>query len=386
LSGVTVFARRSIQHFLTELQSVLTPPQAAAVVDRLNQGDLDSLAVEWEVCVLFALMNLGRVTYEPAFAGRSCPDIHFVTNDNDEHLQFVADVTLISDSHLEEKNPITALTQIVAAKARKLGIPGAFSFGVGHTSMGRYGAHRIQLSIPHKQHLQGFITKHIIPQLRVIAKSPSRPAIINIVDAGWNLNISYAPGERFSFGNYRAFRIPTIKDRNPLYNALEDKRKQLRDTEYRGCKGIIVCDGGCEAITQQLTDYDSYSKKQILAEFFRRNTSVSFVILIWIEVEHEPGAARRLRVCGQIDTNPRATEPLPEPLVDLLRQLPQFWPEPVQTGENARLQLEGYGPKNIPPWWGRRVGGYKMGLGPNQITYRMRACRQHPRSATRHRN
>src|SRR5436853_5067850 len=42
------------------------------------------------------------------------------------------------------------------------------------------------------------------------------------------------------------------------------KRKQLRDTKYEGCKGIIVCDGGCDAITKQLTDYDSYSKKQIL--------------------------------------------------------------------------------------------------------------------------
>jgi hypothetical protein len=369
---MTIFGRRSIQNFLTELHGILTTPQIAALVDRLNLGNLDSLAVEWEVCVLFALMKLGRVTYETAFAGKSRPDIHFTAYDNKD-LQFIADVTLIFDSHLEEKNPFTALTQMVADKARKLNIPGTFSFAVGSTSIGRHGAYRVQLSIPHKRNLQAFVNKHIVLHLRIIAKTPSRPSVINIVGAGWNLNISYAPGQRFSLGNYCAFRNATIKDRNPLYNALEDKRKQLRDTKYEGCKGIIVCDGGCEAITKQLTDYDSYSKKQILNEFFRRSSSISFVILIWIEVEYQPGTGRQLRVCGQIDTNPHARDPLPEPLVDFLRRLPEFWPQPVQSGETARLQLEGYGPKNIPSWWGQRVGGYKMGLGPNQITYRMSA-------------
>jgi hypothetical protein len=128
---MTIFARRSIQRFLSDLDSILTPPQLAPLIDRLNKGNLDSLAVEWEVCVLFALMNLGRVAYEPTFAGKSHPDIHFTARDK-EDLQFIADVTLISDSHLEENNPFTALTQIVAEKARKLGIPGTFSFSAEH--------------------------------------------------------------------------------------------------------------------------------------------------------------------------------------------------------------------------------------------------------------
>jgi hypothetical protein len=102
---MTIFARRSIQAFLAAVQTILTPPQLAALVNRLNLGDLDSLAAEWEICILLSLMNLGRTTYEPALAGKSHPDFHFVTG-HDVDLQFIADVTLISDSCLEENNPI----------------------------------------------------------------------------------------------------------------------------------------------------------------------------------------------------------------------------------------------------------------------------------------
>jgi hypothetical protein len=136
---MTIFARRSIQSFLTALRGTLTPHQLAALVDRLNLEDLDSLATEWEICILFALMNLGRIIYAPAFTGKSRPDVHFLASD-DTDLQFIADVTLISDSDLEKNNPILELTQIISARARKLGIPGTFSFTVGSTSAGRHGA------------------------------------------------------------------------------------------------------------------------------------------------------------------------------------------------------------------------------------------------------
>jgi hypothetical protein len=370
---MTIFARRSIQSFLTALRGTLTPHQLAALVDRLNLEDLDSLATEWEICILFALMNLGRIIYAPAFTGKSRPDVHFLASD-DTDLQFIADVTLISDSDLEKNNPILELTQIISARARKLGIPGTFSFTVGSTSAGRHGARKVQLSIPHKKNLLAFINHYIVPQLRTIAKDPHRPREIKIVDAPWNLTLFYTPGQRFSHGSYRAFRNPTIKDKNPLFNALEAKRKQLRDSGYRGCKGIIVCDGGCEVITNSIPSWDTYSKKQILDEFFRKTKSISFVALIWINAQDGlSGTARRQKVCGEIVTNPNARARLPEELAAILKRLPEFWPDPVQTGETARLQLEGFNPPKIPRYWGRRVGGYKMGAGPNQITYRMSA-------------
>jgi hypothetical protein len=66
-------------------------------------------------------------------------------------MQFIADVTLVSDADLEHSNPIFALTQLVAAEARKLGISGSFSFAPESTTTGRFGAFKVQLSIPTKK-------------------------------------------------------------------------------------------------------------------------------------------------------------------------------------------------------------------------------------------
>ncbi|MFZ3234900.1 MAG: hypothetical protein WA184_05950, partial [Stellaceae bacterium] len=59
LSGMTIFARRTLQSFLTALDGTLTSHQLGALVNRLNRENLDSLAAEWEICILIALMNLG---------------------------------------------------------------------------------------------------------------------------------------------------------------------------------------------------------------------------------------------------------------------------------------------------------------------------------------
>ena len=189
-----------------------TPFDLAALVNRLNLGDLNSLAAEWEICILLSLMNLGRTTYEPALAGKSHPDFHFVTS-HDVDLQFIADVTLISNSCLEENNPIWKLSRLLYAKAHKLGIPGTFSYRVGSSSIGRRGAFKVQLSIPHKRNLQAFVERHIVPQLRIIARNPNQSSVINVAERPWDLTLLYAPAQRYSHGSYRAFRNATMKDK-----------------------------------------------------------------------------------------------------------------------------------------------------------------------------
>jgi hypothetical protein len=139
---MTVFARRSIQSFLNALDTTLTHSQLDSLVTRLNLNNRDSVAAEWEVCVLFALSNLGHVTHEPGFPGTKRPDIYFKATIG---LQFIADVTCISDADLEEKNPVGELTDLVAVKARKLGISGTFSFTPGFTTTGSYNAYKVQL-------------------------------------------------------------------------------------------------------------------------------------------------------------------------------------------------------------------------------------------------
>jgi hypothetical protein len=370
---MTMFARRSLRSFLNALDSTLTRCQLQALINRLNLNDRDSVAAEWEVAILYALMNLGDVTYEPKMVGKSNPDILFTPSQHKPE-QFIADVTFVSDLDLEEKNPIFELSQLVAAKARKLRIPGAFSCAPESTTRGRYGAFKVQLSIPHKRNLSAFVEADIVPHLRLIAKTPDKPSEIRIISSGYNITLCYAPGNRFSFSKFRAYRHATIIDKNPLFRALESKRQQLRDTKYEGCKGIIVCDGGCETITKRYASWESYSKLQIITRFFQNTSSISFVILLWVEQIDDINNPRRHRVMGDIVINPHARFPVPKELEELLKGLPWHWPQPVQTGERTRAQLEGYGPKNAQLHWGRRLGGYQMGFGhSSRLTFRMSA-------------
>jgi hypothetical protein len=257
---------------LNALNTTLTCSQLDSLATRLNLNNRDSVAAEWEVCVLFALSNLGHVTYELRLPGTTRPDIFFKANSATE-LRFIADVTCISDAGLEEKNPIGELTDLVVAKARKLGISGTFSFTPGFTTTGRYNAYKVQLSIPRKGLLQTFVRDHIVPRLRSIAKSPAEAREFTITQAGYNLNLRYSPGQRLSTIRHRAYRNATKKDSNPLFNALKAKRQQLRDAQYDGCRGIIVCDGGCELLSKQFTSWDSYSKEHVVREIFRQPPS-----------------------------------------------------------------------------------------------------------------
>jgi hypothetical protein len=380
---MTMFSRRSIASFLKALNSVLTGPQLEDLVKRLNltrnvpgkgrtADKVDSVAAEWELSVLYGLTLLGRVSYEPKI-GKKKPDILFKL-DSDDDIKFIADVTLVSDADLEHSNPIFELTQLVAAEARKLGgISGSFSFAPESTA-GVFGASKVQLSIPHKRDLPAFVRDHIIPHLRLIAQRPSETRVFLIKSAQYKLMLTYMPGQRFSYAKYRSYRSVTRIDKNPLFHALEAKRKQLQDTYYEGCRGIIVCDGGCEIITKQSPRWGSYSKEQILRKFLRNTQSISFIVLLWVE---ELGDAhvnpRPHRVNVDIMVNPHARYPVPAQLVELLKNLPKFWPQPVQTGERTRLQLEGYGPKNELQNWGRRLGGFRMGRGRSSLTFRMSA-------------
>jgi hypothetical protein len=370
---MTMFARRSIQSFLEGVNSILSQSQIQGLVNRLNLNKRDSVAAEWEIAILFALMKLGNVSYEPKMMGKRNPDILF-TSKLETGIQFVADVTLVSDADLEDNNPIFELSQLVATKARRLGIPGAFSFAPEFTTAGKYGAFKVQLSIPHKTNLPVFVRDHIMPHLRSIAKKPHERREFNIISADCSLALRYMPGQRFSHANYRAYRVATRIDKNPLFYALESKRKQLRDTHYEGCRGIIVCDGGCEILTKNSTNWESYSKSQILRKFFYKTDSISFIILLWVEQSSDPHAnPRPHRVMGDLIINPHGKSPVPKELEELLKELPRHWPQPVQTGERTRAEREGYDPKNVPAYWGRRLGGHQMGIEHSSLTYRMSA-------------
>ncbi len=118
---MAMFARRSLQRLLSELKNKLTPAAIAKLEHELNRHEPSALGYEWELALLYALSQVGTVTYEAdSHPGSRRPDLTFI--DNESSIRFVADVTMVSDAGLEEENPVMRFSHSLHRLKRKYGL------------------------------------------------------------------------------------------------------------------------------------------------------------------------------------------------------------------------------------------------------------------------
>jgi hypothetical protein len=174
--------------------------------------------------------------------------------------------------------------------------------------------------------------------------------VIDDDTAGLKLRIDPAKSP-YSSGSYASYDVPTIKDRNPLYNALRAKADQLRGAD--GVSGIIVGDADSRTLAGSGNGRDEIDARAIAGEFLRQHGSVNFVLLL--SVREEP------RQVLQIDPPIRrlhalltfsGTSPPPMALETLFHQMMGAFPKPVAMPINAALRSRetGFG-------WGFHGGG-----------------------------
>jgi hypothetical protein len=158
-------------------------------------------------------------------------------------------------------------------------------------------------------------------------------------------------------GQYGAYASTTVKDNNPLFNALKRKAEQLRRSGYEGLRGVIVCDGGAQ-ILNETPNWAIYSLREVVRDFFRQNASIAFVITVSMKWKwFNSSSARKFEYMTQLfvrdDTSEWAHD-LGRLLDNVLRQLP----EPSQTPENATNQLKwNRSTKSTRPYSG---GGWEL--------------------------
>jgi hypothetical protein len=154
-----------------------------------------------------------------------------------------------------------------------------------------------------------------------------------------------------------SYTSTTVKDDNPLFNALKSKAGQLRQSGYDGLRGIIVCDGGSRIFTE-MSNWSTYSMDQVVQEFFRQNTSVSFVATIGIRSPASGvGPGRHLLPESRLFV--RATDQRYQWTADLnrlLQQVTSALPELQETPENIRLGMDwNRSTKRTKPYYGGSV-------------------------------
>jgi hypothetical protein len=124
--------------------------------------------------------------------------------------------------------------------------------------------------------MEGVRTQPHVVQSHVIRNAS--PAI--------SVSIQYSPAIGSAVcGHYGSYTSTTIKDKNPLFNALDNKADQLRRSGYDGLRGVIVCDDGAQ-ILNAVPNWATYTIPEVIRDFFRQNRSVAFVITIAIKWRH----------------------------------------------------------------------------------------------------
>src|SRR5262245_11989835 len=100
------------------------------MIARLNRGDADSLACEYEVLILNGLAKVGSVEHEPPLPGTRRPDLFFRALDGPA-FEFVADITTVSDEGFRIDNPLDVLDEEFRRLVRRIGLaPGGFHLEV----------------------------------------------------------------------------------------------------------------------------------------------------------------------------------------------------------------------------------------------------------------
>ena len=158
------------------------------------------------------------------------------------------------------------------------------------------------------------------------------------------------------------------KNKNPIYNALRAKAKQLKKVLHDGLKGIILCDGGSEMVHSEPHGPFEFNFNAVDAtkDFLRQNQSVDFVLMlssVWMQRGRFPTIKPPFRRIQLTVIANRSFNSFPVALKQMLTELEHRFPEPENTPYGARETIRRkYDPKRLRPLG----GGWEMSDKENQ--------------------
>jgi hypothetical protein len=330
-----IFSRRNLYRILAENARFVRQRPLSEHIQRLNGNDaVQRVTTEWEVVVLNGLSKLGSVDHEPKLPGTSKPDVLF------RHRLGTAliDITSVSDRGLDQQNPIDKLSERLIELVRARGLdPQHFRLQVkGNWHDLRIGGPKPRLYIPREKDFDSAIFNkgfHRLLDDIQISLGLRREYSIARLDA--QVNITYDPAQRFFSMGYLDYTVPFSAQENTIYHRLRDKAIQLDRARFDGIKGVVLCDGGCGALSRRAQRGLNLDASDIISKFLSDYRSVNFVLTMLLESDRSGRSGpEHLRVIARVYL-PRADSPT-APLVGYLReQLPLQLPNPENTPINA---------------------------------------------------
>jgi hypothetical protein len=323
---------------LDENSSWMTPEQLQKQVEGLNKADEPTpLAKVWEIAVLNGLSKLVTIDHEPDLG--SMPDIVFHVDGE----TVIADITAISDKRCHHDNPVDELNDEFVRRLFPLiqaGLKGGFGLSIRDIVQRRRGREKPapQLHIPRVDRFKAVIfTSAFGKFLHDLRSSPNQSHEYRINTPDCDLAFVFNPNGAGWSVNSVKYTQATFLKKNPLWSALNMKRKQLANVNLSGHRGIIVCDGDCEMLKTG-GDWEEYGAGEIVQGFLRAHKSIEFVLTL---VPVHKGFRLDLSSKNHsmvVNLYSRNTE-LPSWLAPIW-DFPPSLPQVQNTAQNARYQAE----------------------------------------------
>jgi hypothetical protein len=278
-----IFSRRNLYRMLSENARIVRHRQLADHIKRLNGSDqIQRVTTEWEVVAVNGLSKVGNVVHEPDLPGPTKPDV-LLTHSLGTALM---DITTVSDRGLNQQNPADKLSDRLVQLVRERGLdPQRFGLKIeGNWRELRVEGPKPKIFIPRPREFDTSIfNKKFYRFLDEIHVSPRLKRKLSPSDLNAQMTITYDPTQRYFLMNHLAYTVPFSATRNAIYATLEEKADQLKVSEFNGLKGVVLCDGGCDAMNRRGRKGLDLDANDIILKFLADYRSVAFVLVLQIE-------------------------------------------------------------------------------------------------------
>jgi len=320
---------------INENAQFMSELQLERLVGLLNLDDRKAVSTEWEIALSNSFSKFARVQYEPNLGGTSRPDL-LVSDDNGID-RFVVEITSVSDAGYERDNPVDDFQMAFHELAEKKQLPaGGFQFAIGGEDVGDFPEQKTRLRLPRRAELAHFVKETYSTFLEGVKAEPNRANTHEFKDSRAEVTVTYDPRRvGFSGAGYPSYKSLKARTRNTLYEALKNKASTLKRCGFEGTRGIVVCDGGASYLSDSLGDATTFGLRAIVADFFRKHFSVSFIMVVRTILSSERsrqvrGLSRDLWLNSYLPNGPHESR-----LVESLYRSIDTLPRPAQLAINA---------------------------------------------------
>jgi hypothetical protein len=352
---MAILTSRAIQDLLDEATAFLNQEQGQSLVRRLNTKDSTALEAEWELIILSALYREGDLVHEPLLGGSSKLDFSF--EHADTGLKVAGDVTALSDDAIE-RSTTGYLTETLIKRLDKEDVHGQISIEFDYEE----SADAIRPRLPFPQEFSRYVFGAEFQEfVRAVRANPSGIHHMKVNNAKAGLWVSYAPGPWRHTMRSRNIRMPRNPAKNVVYNALQDKKDQIKKSGHLqkdGLRCIVLCDGACAALTMRKS-WETQSKNEIVPTFLAKTKSVDIVACVSVQ-DATVGSSSKRKFEFAVDVFERPNLGVAGYFQMILEEALNQLPSPVCNVVSAKRHIERkFGPFFI--YDGARGSSYGVG-------------------------